>query len=28
MKPWLLQQPPETKLLISVALKTGQKFSL
>ena len=28
VKPWLLQQPPETKLLISVASVRGQKFSL
>ena len=28
VKPWLPQQPPETKLLISVASVRGQKFSL
>jgi hypothetical protein len=28
VKPWPLQQPPEAKLLISVCLLKGQKFSL
>ena len=28
VKPWLLQQPPATKPLISVASLRGQKFSL
>ena len=28
VKPWLLQQPPETKLLISVASVRGQRFNV